>query len=138
VNQGFFSVLLVLSLAGCTAGTMIRLESEGNRVVVGSDLPWQEAYRRLNTQMQACLSAHTPVSAVKIDGQLYDELRMGEVAVTYPVAPFSDRHGPWARVQVRPATTGAEVTILTVGNAVGRSIAERVPRWLDGEQECRP
>lgn len=138
MRSKLFIAALPAMLTACTAGTMARLEAEGDRLVVGSSLQWQEAYRRLNTQMQACLATQAPLTAtVTVDGQLYDELRMGEIAVTYPVGPFSDRQGPWARVQVRPVDSGAEVTILTVGNAVGRSIAERVPKWLEGSEECR-
>jgi hypothetical protein len=139
VKRELFLAGLVMGVAGCAAGTMTQLEAEGDRVVVGSPLPWQEAYRRLNTRMRACLAPSSLLggSLVQVDGQLYDELRMGEIAVTFPTGPFSSTNGPLARVQVRPADSGAEVVILTVGNVEGRSIAKRVPKWLDGHQECQ-
>lgn len=138
MKQGFFLVLATLSLAGCTAANVRDLENAGMVTTHADTRPWQEAYRLLNSQMQQCLAVQSPLAAsFTVDGQIYDETRLGEIVMTYPSGPFSGRNGYVARVQVRPADAGSTVTVQAVDNAMGRSVAERVPKWLGGMQECR-
>lgn len=137
--RGRLLLLALPALVGCVPASMEKLESSGETVVIASPLHWQDAYRRLNTQMQACLHAPSLLAAtMAVDGQVYDELRMGEITATFPTGPFSSRSGPVARVQVRPVESGASVTIM---NATGFPAIARLPKqarmWLDGSTDCR-
>lgn len=132
--------LTVALLAGCVPASMEKLEAQGESVVIASPLHWQQAYRLLNGRAQECL---TPASLfggsmLQVNGQIYDELRMGEIVMTFPTAILSSRNGPFAKIQVEPADSGSTITVLSTRRSpLGETISGRVKMWLEGSTECR-
>lgn len=126
-------IVVAILISGCVPANVKELEDTGSRDVVTHSGNWQESYRTLHTHMLECYDIHGFAGANlgQVHGQLYDELKLGEIVATYQKGPFSMSAGPYIQLRVTPDGGGSKVEILNTGT-LGKGVGKQVRGWLDG------
>lgn len=121
-------------LCGCVSSNVRDLEAEGARESFASAQNWQEVYRAYARGMQECFTYNSIAGGAmgRVDAQLYNELKLGEIVATYPKGPFSTASGPYAIVRIKPTDAGSSIQMITTGT-LGKSAATEIRQWAAGK-----
>jgi hypothetical protein len=131
--------LSLLLLAGCSSVSNVQdLADVGQSIDIKVPGNWQMAYRTLDARMQQCFNRNNLLGGnmAQVHGQLYDELRMGEITATMQAGPF--RQSPYVSLEVRPDGDNSTVK-LTSRKAWFGDMQQLVRIWTtNSSTACRP
>lgn len=128
--------IALFSLAGCAPNTVKGVkDSAAGTVKFHTAQNYQKTYKTILDQARECYSGALLLGGTRVDGDLFSELRRGEVAVA---AEGLAGQNVYLVAEVSAAGDGADVTIWHA-MSTHRGAAQAMREWVEvGSTACSP
>jgi hypothetical protein len=123
----------LLALAACQS-TPAELRAAATPTVLTSELPYEEAYRRIVTPMRNCYQGSGLNTHAAVNADLYTDIRRGEIGLVGMAQGFRFQD---ALIEIVPAGAGSTVTVRERAAPIQPyAITRMIPTWLAGSEAC--